>query len=204
MKYKILVVLTILLATSSCKGKTDSFVRDGDIIFQTSQSSQSIAIQRATRSPYSHMGLIFLRDGKPYVFEAVSTVRSTPLRKWIARGSGGHFVIKRLRNAEGGLGEKSVDKLRAQILLFLGKPYDPTFEWSDKRIYCSELVWKVYDRAIHIQLGHLQKLKEFHLADPIVARKLKERYGANVPLEESVISPAEIFLSQQLVTVMKE
>jgi hypothetical protein len=26
---------------------------------------------------------------------------------------------------------------------FLGKDYDLTFGWSDERLYCSELVWKV-------------------------------------------------------------
>ena len=43
-------------------------LRDGDIIFHTSRSAQSLAIQRATHSPYSHVGVIFLRDGKPFVF----------------------------------------------------------------------------------------------------------------------------------------
>ena len=45
-------------------------VKDGDVIFQTSLSSQSVAIQRATHSRYSHMGIIFFRSGQPYVFEA--------------------------------------------------------------------------------------------------------------------------------------
>ncbi|VTR45020.1 Orthopoxvirus protein of uncharacterised function (DUF830) [Serratia fonticola] len=45
-------------------------VQDGDIIFHTSRSAQSLAIQQATGSRYSHMGIIVLRDGKPYVFEA--------------------------------------------------------------------------------------------------------------------------------------
>src|SRR5262245_5809101 len=31
-------------------------VRDGDLIFHTSRSAQSAAIQRATHSPYSHVG----------------------------------------------------------------------------------------------------------------------------------------------------
>ena len=72
--------------------------RDGDIIFHTSKSAQSIAIQKATNSKYSHMGIIFNRDGSPYVYEAVKTVRYTPLKKWIARGEDGHYVVKRLRD----------------------------------------------------------------------------------------------------------
>jgi uncharacterized protein YcnI len=67
-------------------------LKDGDIVFHTSRSAQSLAVQRATGSRYSHMGVVLLRGGKPYVFEAVSTVRYTPLAQWTARGDGGHYV----------------------------------------------------------------------------------------------------------------
>lgn len=58
----------------------------GDIIFHSSQSAQSKAIEQATHSPYSHMGIIFIKQGKPYVFEASSNVKYTPLQIWISRG----------------------------------------------------------------------------------------------------------------------
>lgn len=50
----------------------------GDVIFHTSRSSQSLAIQQATDSPYSHMGMVVIRNGKPYVFEASRQVVYTP------------------------------------------------------------------------------------------------------------------------------
>lgn len=204
MKYRIAILLFLLLAPSARGGEVPLDARDGDVIFQTSLSSQSLAIQRATRSPYSHVGIIFHRNGKPYVFEAASTVRFTPLRKWIARGSGAHFVIKRLKNADTLLSITAVKNLRKEALRFQGKPYDFTFEWSDRRIYCSELVWKTFDRALGIQVGSPQKLKEFNLSDPIVVRKLEQRYGSNVPLEETVISPGAVFDSMELVTVTEK
>jgi len=89
----------VSILSTACRHADPPAVRDGDLIFQTSRSSQSVAIQRATASPYSHMGLVLFRDGKPYVFEAVATVRFTPLDRWIARGAGQHFAVKRLRNA---------------------------------------------------------------------------------------------------------
>jgi hypothetical protein len=98
-RYGITVCLVAFLATAWARGKALPSVRDGDLIFQTSRSTQSLAIQRATGSPYSHMGIVFLREGKLYVFEAIATVRFTPLDHWIARGAGHHFVLKRLRNA---------------------------------------------------------------------------------------------------------
>ena len=72
------------------------------------------------------------------------------------------------------------------------------FGWSDDRIYCSELVWKIYKEALGIELGKLQQLKEFDLSHPIVQKKLKERYGNNIPYDEKVISPAAIFESEEL------
>jgi hypothetical protein len=206
MRHPVLITAVLLFAASSMAGlEPPKFVyQDGDIIFQTSLSDQSIAIQRATRSPYSHCGIVFYRNGKPYVFEAASTVRFTPIEEWIAGGSGGHFVVRRLKDAGTLLSDKAASKLRAAATRFQGKSYDSTFEWSDDRIYCSELVWKAYDRGLSIQIGKLQKMKDFNLSDPIVARKLKERYGTKIPMNEPVISPEAIYKSERLATVLKK
>lgn len=173
-------------------------LRDGDIIFHTSRSAQSAAIQRATHSPYSHVGVIFMRNGKPYVFEAISTVQYTPVAQWTARGEGGHYVVKRLKHPLTGA---QAARLRAAARAFEGKAYDLYFEWSDQRIYCSELVWKLYERALGVQLGQLQKLREFDLTDPAVRAKMRERYGDRVPLDEPVISPGAQFDSPLLQTL---
>jgi Permuted papain-like amidase enzyme, YaeF/YiiX, C92 family len=176
-------------------------LRDGDIVFQTSGSSQSAAIQRATQSPWSHMGIVFLRDGVPVVYEAVDPVRATPLARWVARGVGGRIVVKRLKDAGTVLTPDAVRALRRETERFLGRRYDLAFGWSDERIYCSELVWKAYDRALGRQIGRLQRLRDFDLEEPIVKGKLKERYGSKVPLDEPVISPGAMFASEELVTV---
>lgn len=194
MKTKVLPLLMLsLLASSACREVLADQLRDGDIIFHTSRSAQSIAIQRATRSKYSHVGIVFFRDGDPYVYEAIKTVQYTPLKKWVGRGDGGHYVLKRLQDADRNLTPEAVVKLRLAAAKFQGKPYDFTFEWSDARIYCSELVWKIYERGLGLHVGRLQKLREFDLSDPIVKAKMKERYGKTIPMEETVISPGEMF-----------
>jgi hypothetical protein len=201
---KILPLIFFVLLAISCRGDSLSFqLRDGDLIFQTSQSAQSIAIQKATHSKYSHMGIIFFRDGKPYVYEAIKTVQYTPLNKWTARGDGGHYIVKRLREADRILTPNAVTKLRHAAKKFQSRPYDLTFEWSDDRIYCSELVWKIYDQGIGVQVGRLQKLRDFDLSDPVVKAKMQERYGNRVPMDETVISPGEIFSSKLLVVVIE-
>jgi hypothetical protein len=203
-KKLLLFLWTVLLTISWCGHTLADRLRDGDIIFHTSRSAQSIAIQKATHSKYSHMGIIFFRHGKPYVYEAIKTVQYTPLKEWSARGEGGHYVIKRLADGDRILTPQAVAKLRQAATKFQGKPYDLTFEWSDNRMYCSELVWKIYDRGLGLHLGRLQKLRDFDLSDPVVKSKMKERYGNNIPKEETVISPGEMFSADVLGVVAQK
>jgi hypothetical protein len=133
-------ILLLLLGVSGFGNSLAAEPRDGDMIFQTSRSSQSIAIQKAMHSKYSHMGIIFIRNGSPYEYEAIKTVQYTPLKQWIARGLDSNYVVKRLRQADRILTPATLAKLRQAAGRFQGKPYDLTFEWSDDRIYCSELV----------------------------------------------------------------
>lgn len=84
---------------------------------------------------------------------------------------------------------------------FKGKNYDLTFEWSDDKIYCSELIWKIYQRATGIEIGKIQKLSDFDLTNEAVKQKMKERYRDKIPTEEIVISPAAVYDSDLLITV---
>lgn len=195
---KIATIILVVFCSAGAFARADMPLRDGDIIFHTSRSAQSAAIQRATHSPYSHMGVVLYRDGKPYVFEAIATVRYTPLANWTARGDGGRYVVRRLKRP---LKAVELKKLREAAKSYEGKPYDLYFEWSDARIYCSELVWKMYRDALGVEIGALQKLREFDLTDPAVKAKMRERYGKNIPLDEQVISPASMFDSSLLQTL---
>ena len=89
------VTFTVLI---SCLLNTVIFAKSfqtGDIIFHTSKSSQSIVIQKATASPYSHMGMIVYRNGKPWVLEAIQPVKYMPFDAWTKRGVNQHYVVKR-------------------------------------------------------------------------------------------------------------
>lgn len=191
------------LVSDELNGKQPS-LREGDIIFQTSESSQSKAIQLATGSPYSHLGIIFREEGTFYVCEAVQPVRYTSLEEFINRGKNGHYAIKRLKNADEKLPLDIMQKMKGAGEKFLGKDYDLYFGWSDDRIYCSELVYKIYKEGAGIEIGKLEKLKEFDLDHPIVQKKLVERYGKKIPYDEPVVSPASIFNNPELVTVAEQ
>jgi hypothetical protein len=176
-------------------------IRDGDIIFQTTESESSRAIALATHSQYTHCGLIYSENNKMYVMEAVQPVSSTPLDEFIKRGKEHHYVIKRIKDADSILTHDALSKMKSEEEKLKGKNYDIYFGWDDDKIYCSELVWKVYKRATGIELGKPEKLKDFDLTDPLVKNQLQHRYGKAIPYNEPVISPAQIFESDKLETV---
>ncbi|WP_291870432.1 YiiX family permuted papain-like enzyme [Maribacter sp.] len=179
-------------------------IKNGDIIFQTSKSSQSKAIQLATNSKYSHVGIIYKYDNSFFVYEAVQPVKLTPIVQWINRGIDKHYVVKRLKNSEEVLTPKIIKNMKLYGNTFKGKNYDLYFEWSNEKMYCSELVWKIYKENTGIEIGELEKLSDFDLSNKIVKQKMKERYGKNIPLNEKVISPAAMFNSKNLVTIHED
>ncbi len=192
--------VSFLFSTSFTSKSSESF-QNGDIIFQTSQSKQCTAVQIATRSIYSHCGIIYIEKNKVFVYEAVGPVKMTPFNEWIQHGKDSKYVVKRLKNASTELTPTIFAKVKASGEKYKGKSYDLYFGWSDEKIYCSELVWKIYKQGANIEVGKLQKLKEFDLSSKEVKAIIKERYGDNIPLDEIVISPKSIFDSELLVTV---
>jgi len=196
------MVLLILLAVPGCV-KTSPKVMEGDLIFHESLSSQGNALKAATGSRYTHMGIIFKEGANWFVFEAVQPVKATPLNIWTRRGKNRHYVIKRLKNRDDILKKKTIEKMKRIGNHFLGKNYDNRFLWNDKKIYCSELVYKLYKRGAGVDIGKLQKLKDFNLKHQAVRKLMKIRYGTKVPYDEPVISPVSMFDSPKLIVVRK-
>lgn len=146
------------------------------------------------------MGIIYKTAKGLFVYEAGATVKLTPFKNWVNRGVNKHYVVKRLKDTSL-LTPKNLKKMKQAGERFKNHPYDILFGWGDNKIYCSELVWKVYQRALDVELGELKKLKSFDLSHPVVKAKLKERYGNKVPLNEQVIAPQDIYKSTLLETV---
>ena len=173
--------------------------RDGDIIFQSSPSRQSAAIEEATQSPYSHCGIIFYENNVAYVYEAVQPVGKRRLDEWIESGVNAEFVVKRLDTVQ--LTENKIKALKNYAIKQFGKNYDGKFNWSDKEMYCSELVYKCYWNACQIKLATPRPLREFNIDGPIVRKIMKERYGNDIPYDEPMISPDQLVNSSLLITV---
>lgn len=187
---------------SKTESKSANKIHDGDLIFQTSESKQCEAVRIATNSKFSHCGIILFVNGGEFVLEAVQPVKITPLEEWITHGKEHKYLIKRLKNEKTILTEETLDKMKAYGKQFLGKEYDAYFEWTDTRIYCSELVWKIYKNGAGIELSKLKQLKDFNLSDERVEKIVKERYGNDIPFDEKVVAPSDLVDSSLLKTVI--
>jgi hypothetical protein len=174
--------------------------KDGDIIFQTSQSKQCEAVRIATNSKFSHCGIIFNENGSCYVYEAIQPVKKTLFKDWIKHGLDNKYVVVRLKDSTL-LTPASLNKMKQYGKTLFNRDYDVYFEWSNDKIYCSEYVWKIYKQGANIELCTLEKLKSFNLDDYRVKAILSERYGKNIPLEEDVVAPSQLANSDKLITI---
>lgn len=176
---------------------------EGDIIFQSMDSDQCKAVKLATHSKFSHVGIITLDKGKAFVLEAVEPVSITPIGEWIERGNNGFYTVMRLKERDKYFFTENISTAKKLGKEMVGKHYDIYFGWSDDQFYCSELVWKIYQRALGLELCPLKKMRDFDLSSPEVKAIMQQRYGKNPPLEEPVVAPSDLAESKLLYVVEK-
>jgi hypothetical protein len=201
-KNSILSLFVVLFSPFLIQGQYQKqLVQDGDIIFQTSEGQLGEAIQIATASEFSHVGIIYLQGEKPFVFEAIEPVSSVPLNEWIDRGKNDFHVIKRLKGADTIITTGVIADMRRMMEKWSDRHYDSRFDWSDAELYCSELVWKIYERTTGLRIGEPAPLYSYHLDDKRVQQRLRLHYGKDVPMEHKMISPQAMFECPLLETV---
>ena len=194
------VTLFLLSGLYGCSGDALPSLKEGDIVFQTTSSTQRGAILLATHSKYSHVGLILKHEGRLEVFEAVGPVRYTPVENWISHGRGKRFAIIRLKDSTL-LTYPLLSRMESVATSYIGKPYDLAFDWSDDKMYCSEVVWKVFARGAGVELCTPAPLRSFDLSSPKVQTILHSRYGDRIPYDEPMVSPEQLYSSALFYTV---
>ena len=184
-----------VIIISACGPERD-VPQDGDIIFQESKSNQSPIIKLAQSSKWTHCGVIFHMDGKVYVYEAEEPVKYTPLKDWIARGKNGTYCAKRLKNK---LTADNISKMKAIGRSYKGKHYDVLFEWNDDKMYCSELVWKIYAKGAGVELCQPEQFSDFPIENPKIKKVIEKRYskaGKSFNPSEPIVSPYLLYKSK--------
>ena len=167
-------------------------VREGDVIFQPSQSSQSPLIQIGTRSHITHCGIVVIKDGKPFVLETLKTLVLTPLDKFIARGKDGKYWLKR----------SNKENIKIEYTHYLGKPYDLAFSFDNDIYYCSELVYDIYKNQLGIELCKPKQVGDYLILGTDKLNKIEntmQRRG--ITKEQYAVAPVDVFESEYLHSV---
>ena len=146
-------------------------------------------IQDVTGSKYSHVGIIYNKDGKTYVMEAVQPVKMTPIDEFISRGVDSKYTVVRYI---WGLDKRQKKMMFDYASAQLGKNYDSKFQWSESSMYCSELVFKIYYNA-GIQLCDIHRFKDYNLSSEDVQNEIKVRYNTEIDPDELIVTPVDLY-----------
>lgn len=174
---------SLALASTALEKK----LAEGDLIFIHSQTEQAAAIAESTGSIWTHVGVIVKKSGEWHVAEAVGPLQVNSLRSFIARSKNRVYKVMRFKY----FSQKMVPQLYMQLYKY-NQPYDIFFEFSDERIYCSELTYKVFKAVTGRPVGQLQKVGDLKLDGPYTKRLIEERLtaiGKELNLEEPIITP---------------
>ena len=183
------LIVCLAAAPMAMAGTRDLSIYDfqqGDILLQHVPSYLCSVVADVTSSWYSHCGLIVYRQGKPYVLEAIGTVRYTPIRDWLGRGVFGWFTQIRVK----GLAKGHLAKVVAEAEKMLGRPYDIQYELDDRKIYCSELVYKAFRRGARIETGKRQRLRDLKWRPH--EKFIRHLAGGVLPLAREMVTPQSL------------
>lgn len=147
-------------------------LQDGDLIFTMGESRVVMGLINFSKfsseiaaSRFSHVGLIAIEDGKPYVYDTVSGgPRRKELGWYVTHGKIERVAFKRPQQQLARHGADAV-----QFCRWVHKehvPFDEQFRLDDDRYYCAELVDLAYRRSglplcQPVAINDLPKFDEF-------------------------------------------
>lgn len=169
----------------------------GDVLFQSLKFSPLVyAIEGVTKSPYSHCGILIKKEGEWFVCEAIGPVKLTPFKIWVKQGRHKKYDVYRFKEKY----SAKLPELIQEVKKYLGKPYDIKYDFDDKKIYCSELIFKGFRSVYKEELGQVVELGELDwkpYEDIII------KIDPTLPLKRKMITPKHLSEAEQLIEVYK-
>ena len=145
-------------------------LRDGDLVLRRGISIESYTIVLyETKNAYSHVGLILMKDGKPFVIHVEpgetshkdEPVKEEPLASFLDPCRASHFAIYRSH-----LGREQIRKVIEQACEFYYRRcrFDNSYNLKDDDfLYCTELVLKSYQKGDQKMNCLLDKLESVNI-----------------------------------------
>ena len=169
---------------------------EGDLIFQALPLDDDLieAIEGVTESNYSHVGVLLNRDGIWTVIEASRPgVIYTPFEEWKIKGRNERWAAYRLKAAY----REHIPQFRTELEAHIGKPYDFKYEFTDEKLYCSELVFHAWKKASNKDMGKRENILTLNWK-PYLATIEKYNQGPLPTSGRMLISPRSLSRAKQL------
>ena len=168
-----------------------SKLRDGDLVFIKSSTSRAEPIEKLTRSPLTHCGIIFLDgNGKPVVYEGAgrNEPRYATVEKWqidesTKKGAASpdsplHAVYARRLKTP--LTKVELDDLKKRAAELHATKYDHAFQLGNKEpgsnkpyVYCSELIYEAFQK-IGRKVGEPRPFRYYYKQPDLTEKQVKE------------------------------
>lgn len=176
----------LLIVESKNRNKIEfGHLRTGDLLFNKLNIDSGIGIQNGIHFSFDNIGIVFIDDDNYAIIETAERVGYISMSGWIEKGVDQKYVVKRLLNSDSLLNDERTQRLRKEAQSNIWKEVEKSQNWSDDKLYNAELVWKLFKKALDIELGELDTLKVDSMS-------------------EYVITPNAIFTSKYLTTLTKE
>ncbi len=192
------IIIPLILTALSCTPKRYA-PQEGDLLFQvaaTSDFAQAITDATAQNDSvkFSHVAIVAMRDGKPYVIDA-SGEKGVARKEWnefisaapTIDGKPG-IVVKRANI------DFPVEEAIARAERHIGEEYDWSYLPENGKMYCSELVYECYLRKDGTSLFTSRPMN-FRDADgnmPLFWIELFEKIGEPIPEGVSGTNPNDM------------
>lgn len=191
----IIVVVTVEPAPSVALADLPA-LHAGDIVFRRGQSLRSrvVLLRQSGRGEYSHVGIVVIVRGEPFIVDAVPSQRGT--------GVTGIVAIRRVRDFLSPTAAAAVKVMRmaprdqtiatnaANVAVSYASravQFDDDYDrFSSDRVYCTELVWRVF---LESGLELLDSLPEATDAVLLPSTLLRSRHLREVSRLSSSLRP---------------
>jgi hypothetical protein len=201
MRYAKPLILVLVLVFAGCgysekngaQAQANIEFLDGDVLLQHKAGKLSKVIADITKSKYSHCGIVVHRDGKTCVIEGTfPVVCYRTVEKWIEYGIDGYYTHFRPR----GISKEKIRRVIEEAEKLLKKPYDFQYELDEKKIYCSELVYKAFLRGAGVEIGKKEKLGDLDWKQHELFIRCMAK--GSLPLDRVMVTPESVAKSPRL------
>jgi hypothetical protein len=173
-------------------------LRTGDLLFQHVPSHLSSFVADLGEWPVSNVGLVFVREGRAYVFDTLVKVRLMPLRDWLAQGLRGEYLLAR----DPVLTMTDAEEVVRTAATWLDRPHDLRLAQDDQAFTGAELAHKAFLRGARIQLSRQSRLAD--LRWKANESYLREAFRGELPLHTLLTVPETLLTGRRLHVVANE